>query len=275
MNETRPEPLKIFASGSSNINSPSESKQTSGYSVKSELPSSEHNYLLNKITNMINYLEQGGIPLYHQDIKYFKDARVRGSNGDIYKSKDNENINNSPVLDTNEDYWHNESKYNRESNKAGMPIGTIVMWSGSIDDIPTDWLLCDGNNDTPDLRGKFIYGASENDDVNVTGGSADAVVVKHNHTANHGHTGNTNSAGSHYHSLSLKRDGAAGGDGTPEMYDGRWGSPSHTFHTSTAGIHSHTVNIEDADVTTSDKGEDGTNKNLPPFIKLAYIIKVA
>lgn len=35
----------------------------------------------------------------------------------------------------------------------------IVIWSGAIVDIPAGWVLCDGNNDTPDLRGCFIIGA--------------------------------------------------------------------------------------------------------------------
>lgn len=35
----------------------------------------------------------------------------------------------------------------------------IVIWSGAIVDIPAGWVLCDGNNGTPDLRGVFIVGA--------------------------------------------------------------------------------------------------------------------
>jgi len=37
--------------------------------------------------------------------------------------------------------------------------GLICLWSGAIVDIPAGWLLCDGNDDTPDLRDKFIVGA--------------------------------------------------------------------------------------------------------------------
>jgi hypothetical protein len=35
----------------------------------------------------------------------------------------------------------------------------IVIWSGAIVDIPTGWALCDGNNGTPNLVGKFLIGA--------------------------------------------------------------------------------------------------------------------
>lgn len=41
-----------------------------------------------------------------------------------------------------------------------IPSGIVVMWSGTADDIPTGWALCNGENGTPDLRGRFILGAS-------------------------------------------------------------------------------------------------------------------
>lgn len=39
-----------------------------------------------------------------------------------------------------------------------VPVGTIVMWSGQPSSIPAGWVLCDGTNNTPDLRGKFVVG---------------------------------------------------------------------------------------------------------------------
>lgn len=39
------------------------------------------------------------------------------------------------------------------------PVGTIVVWSGAADDIPTSWALCDGQDGRPDLRGRFVLGA--------------------------------------------------------------------------------------------------------------------
>lgn len=36
-----------------------------------------------------------------------------------------------------------------------MPQGTVVMWTGTVEDIPSGWKLCDGTNGTPDLRNKF------------------------------------------------------------------------------------------------------------------------
>ena len=40
-----------------------------------------------------------------------------------------------------------------------FPSGGIVLWSGVTTNIPSGWVLCDGQNSTPDLRGKFIIGA--------------------------------------------------------------------------------------------------------------------
>lgn len=40
------------------------------------------------------------------------------------------------------------------------PQGTVMAFYDGVDKIPNGWLLCDGNNDTPDLRNRFILGAS-------------------------------------------------------------------------------------------------------------------
>lgn len=37
-----------------------------------------------------------------------------------------------------------------------MPVGGIIMWSGTIASIPAGWALCDGTVPTPDLTDKFI-----------------------------------------------------------------------------------------------------------------------
>ena len=40
-----------------------------------------------------------------------------------------------------------------------IPVGGIILWSGTIASIPSGWVLCDGNNSTPDLRNRFVVGA--------------------------------------------------------------------------------------------------------------------
>ncbi len=62
------------------------------------------------------------------------------------------------------------------SGGDGIPAGGIIMWSGSIGNIPAGWALCDGSNGTPDLRDRFIVGAGNSYAVGATGGS-----TSHNH----------------------------------------------------------------------------------------------
>lgn len=57
-----------------------------------------------------------------------------------------------------------------------IPSGLILVWSGSIGSIPAGFVLCDGNNGTPDLRDNFIVGAGTTYSVDETGGS-----LAHNH----------------------------------------------------------------------------------------------
>jgi len=65
-----------------------------------------------------------------------------------------------------------------------MQTGIILLWHGAIVDIPPGFVLCDGNNGTPDLRDKFVVGAGDSYAPADTGGS-----VNHNHDfTGDGHT---------------------------------------------------------------------------------------
>lgn len=37
-----------------------------------------------------------------------------------------------------------------------IPEGIIAMWIGDADDIPSGWVVCDGDNGTPDLNNRYI-----------------------------------------------------------------------------------------------------------------------
>lgn len=50
--------------------------------------------------------------------------------------------------------------------------GIIVMWHGFLADIPDGWAVCDGNNGTPDLEGRFVKSAEYDATVNTIGGTA-------------------------------------------------------------------------------------------------------
>jgi microcystin-dependent protein len=130
--------------------------------------------------------------------------------------------------------------------------GMIMLWSGSSASIPTGWLLCDGTNSTPDLRNRFVVGATSTYAVGATGGSADAIVVSHTHTlTDPGHNHTTTVANQNGQNGSI-----SGGGSFPAV-----GSSTITSSTSTTGI------------TVSTTGSSGTNANLPPYYALCYIMK--
>lgn len=54
-----------------------------------------------------------------------------------------------------------------DPDKTDLPIGIIVMWSGSSANIPEGWALCDGGSGTPNLIDRFVLGGSS---AGATGG---------------------------------------------------------------------------------------------------------
>ena len=120
---------------------------------------------------------------------------------------------------------------------SGIPAGGIIMWSGATNAIPSGWVICDGNNSTPDLRNRFVVGAGDSYAVDATGGSADATLVSHTHNLfyNHGSFGGSSGAV----------------------------TPRGTNTPSTPGISGR----------VSTEGSSATNANLPPYYSLAYIMK--
>ena len=76
----------------------------------------------------------------------------------------------------------NHSSTNAELEFAtvggGVPTGGIIIWSGAANAIPTGFVLCDGNNSTPDLRDRFVVGAGNTYNVAATGGATtDSISV--------------------------------------------------------------------------------------------------
>ena len=144
---------------------------------------------------------------------------------------------------------------------AGVPSGSIILWSGAANAIPSGYVLCDGGNSTPDLRNRFVVGAGSTYGVGATGGSANAIVVAHTHS------GTTNTTGAHTHLIPHNFDSAtagnyiSGNDGPNNIS----GSSNQSPMTS-AGDHSHSLNINST-------GSSGTNANLPPYYALCYIMK--
>jgi len=144
--------------------------------------------------------------------------------------------------------------------------GMIMLWSGSSATIPSGWVLCDGTNSTPDLRNRFVVGATSTYAVGATGGSADAIVVSHTHTATTASTSLTGEITSQYANGS--NNGGTSGVFSQSNYnvdgDGGESRAGRTIYFD--GTHSHTTTI-------SSTGSSGTNANLPPYYALCYIMK--
>lgn len=138
-----------------------------------------------------------------------------------------------------------------------IPSGVIVMWAGTLATIPSGWSLCDGGGSTPDLRDKFIYGASAGVDPSDTGGA-----LTHTHTYSdlpiHTHTLTPNP---HVHNYHENYTGTIyGGESDPHGAD-------EARNKDTDGTSLTIANAGDAGPTTD------AGSTLPPYYKLAFIQK--
>lgn len=139
-----------------------------------------------------------------------------------------------------------------------FPIGTIIAWDNAA--IPDGWAVCDGNNGTPNLVGRFVRGAEEDGDLRVTGGDD-----SHYHT-----TPNTGYAGSHNHGLNFSLaaaavSGVSGNTGTTATHAAK--SHGHDSidikNISTAGSHYHST------------PNTGLANNIPVHIKRVFIMRIS
>lgn len=159
-----------------------------------------------------------------------------------------------------------------ELSKDRTPAGIISMWSGEISAIPDGWYLCNGENGTPNLTGRFVVGYDpDNRDIDRIGstGGLDKVTLKTSEMPNHSHA-----ASPHTHSM---RDYYFAVDHGDKAYDGydsvkdiRGSGDSDTnndkLHYRTHSTGSTTVSIDDA-------GGGEEHENRPPYFALAYIMK--
>ncbi len=167
--------------------------------------------------------------------------------------------------------------------ETAMPSGGIIMWSGSIANIPSGWYLCDGNNGTPNLQDRFIVGAGSSYAVGATGGSSahtltSAEMPSHTHSfsatsgngGGHGHT--LNDPG-HTHSANVKDSdgstrirggGTSGSDGVANTIN----SATTGISVNAVGDHTHAVSGN-----TGGAGSGSAHENRPPYLALAFIMK--
>jgi hypothetical protein len=140
----------------------------------------------------------------------------------------------------------------------GTPIGTIYLWYGTSSNIPSGYEICNGSNGTPDLRNKFVYGASTSGDLKTTGGAS-----------THTHAGSVASGGIHNHTVTGTTSTASTGVNvssftSENIYVCSKSSHSHSFSLSSGneGAHTHLVNAS------------SSVSNVPIYKKLYYIMRI-
>lgn len=153
-----------------------------------------------------------------------------------------------------------------------VPSGALLQWPTAS--APTGFLLCNGATVSrtiyaalfavvgttfgagdgsttftlPDFKNRFAVGAGDLYSVAATGGSKDAVAVSHTHTA-------TDSGHTHTYPRAVTSGGFLGG--------------TSSFSITGSG----TTDSSTANITVASAGESGTNKNLPPYLSVYFIIK--
>jgi microcystin-dependent protein len=151
----------------------------------------------------------------------------------------------------------------------GAPTGGLIMWGTGT--APSGWLLCNGaavstttyaalfavigytfggagaSFSLPNYTNRMPYGTT----VAATGGSADAVVVSHTHTATVTDPGHAHSGGATGALLPVNN------------------VPYYNFNQQ-GNTGSQVTGIS---VSNSTEGVSGTNANLPPYLGINFIIK--
>ena len=172
---------------------------------------------------------------------------------------------NNPVrVDTSLSYNPSTNLLSVDGTNGGIvPSGAIIMWSGAANAIPNGYVLCDGNNNTPDLRNRFVVGAGSGSSYSVddTGGAASVTLATAN-LPSHSHTvSGTTGDDSHSHTIPSASSIGGGSRVTSQNSTGNTA-------TTTSDTHSHSFSA-----TTSNVGSGTAHENRPPYYALCYIMK--
>ena len=134
-----------------------------------------------------------------------------------------------------------------------IPVGGIIMWSGSASAVPDGWALCNGQTSngrqTPDLRGRFVvgYDPSRSDyGVGMIGG-AESVTLTKAQMPKHTHTSSVKTVGY-----------AAAYNGSKEA----------------ATYDDSSKNNGEKNIESDEAGSNQAHENRPPYYAICFIMRV-
>lgn len=140
---------------------------------------------------------------------------------------------------------------------AVVPVGGIIAWYGDPGKVPDGWHLCDGQDGTPDLRERFIYGCDTNSDLGSGGEASVALTAQQ--------------IPSHTHKYSYTTPGSCNSD---YMWVVVAGSSDHIWGggPNTTVLTTHSTTGYDAGAAAGSVG--APHENMPQYVALCYIIRV-
>lgn len=180
------------------------------------------------------------------------------------KNKVSNLLRNPQDTETQPTFLTIDEKGNINNSTLGVPIGTIVMFNGIK--IPDGWALCNGELETPDLRGRFILGAGKGE--NLTNrvlkekGGKETVTLT------------TKEMPEHKHDLIDPATGVKSVlplNTTVQKYI-EWSSTSSSLYGFNLGSATNYTNLSDVKMTKA--GEGKPYDNMPPYYVLSYIMKI-
>lgn len=181
-------------------------------------------------------------------------------------------------------YAHDADKLDGKHSYELAPPGMIAMFMKSC---PVGW------TEFLQMRGRFPRGEPNGNPGSLgSGGSDDATLVKHTHSARasdpgpHKHSGSTDFSGAHTHNYydAWYSEINCAGDGSGKEWYGSHssdydnhlclryeetkfgGDHIHPFSTNYSGSHTHTIKIDSA-------GSSGKNDNIPRYQEVIFCIK--
>lgn len=178
------------------------------------------------------------------------------------------------------------------TGNGAAPVGSVILWSGTVVDKPQGWALCDGTVvngfRTPDLRGRFVLGAGAGAGltaraVGQTGGAEQHVLTSAELPA-HAHsipsvTSGTDIRGWHTHNFlgeSHRPWDSSRPASDPRGIGATGNEISATVRStiSTTGASGHRHLVAFSPTGSSAEGGGRPLDNMPPYYVLAYIVRV-